>query len=214
MSSPATPKIFHIAHVDRLPAIVAAENLLCDAVMRATTGAGTVIGMNTIKGRRLSLPVHCHPGTYVGEYVSFYFCSRSLMLYVIHRANHPELTYRGGQGPIVHLEADLHEVIAWADKERRRWAFTKANAGAVYREFFNDRADLSQIDWKAIEARDWAAPEIKEAKQAEFLMHNSFPWHLVRRIGVQSQATYAQVAAVVRGAAHQPKIEIKPDWYY
>ena len=182
--------------------------------MQSKAGAGTVIGMNTIKARRLVLPVACHSGTCVGDYAPFYFCSRSLMLYVIHKANHPELSYRGGQGPIVHLEADLHEAIAWADGERRRWAFTKANAGAVYREFFNDRADLTQLDWNAIEAHNWAATEIKEAKQAEFLMHNSFPWHLVRRIGVQSQATYAQVAAVVRGAAHQPKIEIKPDWYY
>ena len=33
------------------------------------------------------------------------------MLYVIHCANHPELAYRGGQQPIIHLEADLHQHI-------------------------------------------------------------------------------------------------------
>jgi hypothetical protein len=211
---PPDPKIYHIVHVDRLPAIIAAGGLRCDAVMNAVQGVGTTIGMSTIKGRRLGLPVHCHKGSNVGDYVPFYFCSRSLMLYVIHKANHPELAYRGGQGPIVHLEADLHEAIDWATGQERQWAFTKANAGAVYREFFNDRADLSQVDWQAIDARNWAAAEIREAKQAEFLMHNSFPWQLVRRIGVQSMATYAQVAAAIKGAQHQPKIEIKPDWYY
>lgn len=170
--------------------------------------------MGTIKDRRLALPVSCHPGTHVGEYVPFYFCSRSIMLYVIHCANHSALTYRGGQGPIVHLQADLHEAIAWANGQGLRWAFTASNAGAGYCRFFNQVGDLSQIDWQAVGANQWAAAPIKEAKQAEFLMHNSFPWHLVRRIGVQSRATYAQVVAAIAGAAHQPRVEIKPDWYY
>ena len=56
----------------------------------------------------------CRPGLNVGDCVPFYFCPRSVMLYLIHRANHPELDYRGGQGPIVHLEADLHEAANWA----------------------------------------------------------------------------------------------------
>ena len=37
------------------------------------------------------------------------------MLYLIHRANHSELDYRGGQDPIVHLEADLREAVDWAE---------------------------------------------------------------------------------------------------
>ena len=72
------------------------------------------IGMGSIKQRRLSLPVTCHPGDYVGDYVPFYFGPRSIMLYVIRCANHPELAYRGGQEPIVHLEADLPAVVQWA----------------------------------------------------------------------------------------------------
>jgi hypothetical protein len=36
------------------------------------------------------------------------------MLYMIHRGNHPELSYHGGQGEILHLEADLHASVACA----------------------------------------------------------------------------------------------------
>ena len=58
-------------------------------------------GVVTIR-QQLTLP--CHPFTCVGEYVPFYFCPRSVMLYVIHCANHPDIVYTEGQRPIVHLE--------------------------------------------------------------------------------------------------------------
>lgn len=119
MVVPDHPKIYHIVHVDNLPSIVADGCIWSDSQMIRRVG-GTVIGMGSIKRRRLTLPVACHPGTHVGQYVPFYFCSRSIMLFVIHRANHPELAYRGGQGPIVHLEVDLHETVRWADANDRR----------------------------------------------------------------------------------------------
>jgi hypothetical protein len=118
---PARPKIYHITHVDNLPAIVNEGALLSDAEMIARGGTMAGIGMSNIKQRRLRLPVGCNPGTNVGDYVPFYFCPRSIMLYVIHCGNHPELAYRGGQGPIVHLEADLYDVIAWAAGAGTPW---------------------------------------------------------------------------------------------
>lgn len=214
---PAAPKIYHIVHVDRLPSIITEGGLLCDAesVRRQAAGQamGTTIGMNDIKQRRLTrLSLTSHPGLFVGQCVPFYFCPRSIMLYLIHRANHEELTYRGGQGPIVHLEADLAGTVTWANGDARRWAFTLSNAGAFY---FEDRADLdqlSEIDWDAVHARDWRGK--KEGKQAEFLVELSFPWDLVGRIGVSSQQIYEQVRGALQVAAHKPHVEIKPDWYY
>ena len=210
---PDAPKIYHIVHVDKLGAIANA-GLLSDAAIRRADAAGTVIGMNSIKNRRLTLPVSCHPGTHVGDYVPFYFCSRSIMLYVIYAANHPELEYRGGQGPIVHLEADLHEAIAWADRELRRWAFSPANAGAYYTPFHADVAALDQLNWPAIAERDFRSADVKEAKQSEFLVHGVFPWMLVRRIGVRDRAIAARVYEAIEQAAHRPPIEIQPSWYY
>lgn len=214
---PAAPKIYHIVHVDRLPSIITEGGLLCDAeiVRRQAAGQamGTTIGMNDIKQRRLTrLSLTSHPGLFVGQCVPFYFCPRSIMLYLIHRANHEELTYRGGQGPIVHLEADLAGTVTWANGDARRWAFTLSNAGAFY---FEDRADLdqlSEIDWDAVHAQDWRGK--KEGKQAEFLVEQSFPWDLVSRIGVRSQQVYEQVRGALQAAAHKPHVEIKPDWYY
>lgn len=213
----ATPSIYHIVHVDRLPSIVADSHLWCDAEIasrsEANSDAGTTIGLNSIKRRRLTqLTLNSHPGLYVGQCVPFYFCPRSIMLYVIHCANHPELSYRDGQDAILHLEADLRQTIRWADRQGRRWAFTLSNAGASY---FRDRADLArlnELDWAAIHARDWR--NRKEGKQAEFLVERSFPWELVGRIGVSSQPIHEQVRAALREADHQPHLEILPEWYY
>ena len=140
MPAPADPKLYHIVHADRLPPIIAAGGLLCDATIAEREPVGTTIGMNDIKRRRLSeLRLNSHRGLYVGACVPFYFCPRSVMLYVISQANHPQLSYRGGQDPIVHLEADLRATVAWAEAQDLRWAFTLSNAGARY---FEDRSDL------------------------------------------------------------------------
>jgi hypothetical protein len=213
MSVPASPKIYHIVHVDNLASIVADGCLWSDAVMGQRQG-GTVIGMSGIKKRRLELPVDCHPGTHVGDFVPFYFCSRSIMLFVIHRANHSELAYRGGQQPIVHLEADLHEVVQWAEANDRRWAFSLSNAGAIYAQFRARLDRLGDINWNAVAATDFRAADVKEGKQAEFLVQQSFPWTLVQRIGVHSNGIAQRVVNAIRDASHLPGVEIRREWYY
>lgn len=136
------------------------------------------------------------------------------MLFVIHRANHPELTYRDGQGPVVHLEADLAAAVAWADANGRRWAFSLSNAGASYAQFRRQLADLGDVNWAAVGSTDFRSADVKEGKQAEFLIEAEFPWTLVKRIGVISQGVAQQVANATNGAAHRPAVEVKKDWYY
>ena len=211
MQLAAKPKIYHIVHVDRLASIVAEGCLWCDAEAQRRSSPGTTIGMSDIKQRRRTNRLNSRPGLHVGDCVPFYFCPRSVMLYVIHKANHPELAYRGGQGPIMHLEADLPQTIDRADRCERRWAFTLSNAGSSY---FNDRcgvAQLQEIDWKAVAARSWI--DCREEKQAEFLIERSFPWTLVGRIGVCSRSTLGQVNESVQTAHHSPAVQLMPEWY-
>ena len=174
---------------------------------------GATIGMDSIKTRRLNeLTLTAYPDLYVGDCVPFYFCPRSVMLYVIHMANHPDLAYRGGQGPIVHLEADLHTVVAWADANIRHWAFTTSNAGSYYFDDYSDLSHLGKINWNAVTANQWSGD--KESKQSEFLVEYSFPWQMVSRIGVLSNSVRTQVTASMAASAHKPMIQIRPDWYY
>lgn len=214
-SVPERPKIYHITHADNLATIVREGVLLCDATIATRGGPSVAIGMSEIKRRRIEeISVTCHPGTKVGDYVPFYFCPRSVMLFLIHCANHPDLTYRGGQGPVVHLEADMHEVIVWAEQEARKWAFSLSNAGAYYVQVRGRLDELEEINWAAVAAADFRAAEVKEGKQAEFLIYGSFPWELVRRIGVCSAQIKARVESALVVATHRPPVEILRHWYY
>lgn len=212
MSAPAEPKIYHIVHMDRLASIVEDKYLWCDAVARQRFSPGTGIGINSIKQERSTRPLSSHQGLCVGECVPFYFCPRSVMLYMIWRGNDDRLSYRGGQDLIIHLEADLHQAVAWAEQQGLRWAFTLSNAASGY---FEDRCDLAQledIDWNAVEARYWR--DCKEQKQAEFLIERQFPWEEFSRIGMRSVGVFEQVRRTLQVAEHKPLVEIKPEWYY
>ncbi|MGH8069536.1 MAG: type II toxin-antitoxin system toxin DNA ADP-ribosyl transferase DarT [Candidatus Entotheonellia bacterium] len=212
---PSSPRIYHITHIDNLSSIAACSWLWSDSACMRQDTAHTCVGMTTIKARRLyELEVDCHPGTKVGEYVPFYFCPRSIMLYLLHRGNHPDLNYTGGQRPVVHLAADLHEVVGWAEAQGVRWAFSDRNAGTRYACFCKDLTRLDQIDWDAVAARDFRDPLVKEGKQAEFLVHRAFPWLLVRWIGTCDRRTAERAMQALDGARHQPLVSVEAEWYY
>jgi len=211
---PAGQKIYHIVNVDKLPSIIEHGRLFCDSTIMNMAMAGTTIGMGAIKARRFQLPVKCYNNAVVADFVPFYFCPRSVMLYVIHCANNPELTYKGGQGPIVHLEADLASVITWAQGVNQSWAFSGSNAGAAYANFWNDVGSLTNLNWQHIATNSWASSDVKEAKQAEFLMYKAFPWHLIESIGTQSLPVFNAVTNALATAAHKPNVKLIPGWYY
>lgn len=211
-------KIYHIVHVDRLASIIADGCLFSNHTMVQRAGNLPVIGIHDIKARRQSLAVKCRPGLTVGQCVPFYFCPRSVMLYLIYKRNHPELTFLEGQSSILHLQADLVQAIDWAQHNGRRWAFTLSNAGSNY---FEDRCTVEQlveINWTAVDERWWSgrnvSPAVKEAKQAEFLIEESLPWSLIERIGTCSPQLANTVTAMVAGRDHRPPVSYLPGWYY
>jgi hypothetical protein len=214
-SYPASQKIWHITHLNNLAGIVESGVLWSDA-KRAELGLNCeVVGMSKIKERRLiELEVGCYAGTKVGDYVPFYFCPRSVMLYILYMGNNPDLHYRGGQEPIVHLQADIQAVIDWADGAGIRWAFSDRNAGARIATFYSRKVEFKNLNWDAIENRDFRDFQVKEGKQAEFLVFESFPWTLVEHIGVHSEDVARTVTNTIAANRHRPPVTVRPDWYY
>ena len=167
---PAQPKIYHITHVDNLDSIAAAGCIEADGRRLRQDGGQTSIGMTEIKRRRLyEIAVSCHPDTKVGEYVPFYFCPRSIMLYILYMGNHPDLThYRDGQGPVLHLQVDMEAAINWADQHGVHWAFSDRNAGSYYTDFYNNRTELDKLDWGAVTSIDFRDPLSRKASRLSF----------------------------------------------
>jgi hypothetical protein len=208
-------KIYHITHIDNLPKIISDGCLWSDRARLVRGFDCNLIGMPAIKNRRPNLiPVPCHPGTTVGDYVPFYFCPRSVMLYIFHCNNHPDLPYRGGQQPIVHLQADLHACVDWANRKRVRFAFSNGNAGSLTADFFSELSDLSQINWAAIDSTDFRDRTVKEQKQAEFLVHESFPWSLVESLGVFDKNICDLARRVISDCTHKPLVRVENSWYF
>lgn len=208
-------KLYHILHVDKLHSIIGSGGLLSDGeVIRQGLG-GTVIGMNSIKQRRLNeLALATYPDLHVGECVPFYFCPRSVMLYMMHKGNSPELDYKGGQDDIIHLEYDLMDVVNWANTNGLRWVMTDSNAGSYYFNDSNNISDINNLNWDAINAYYWSDPSTREAKQAEFLCESFVPFELIQTIGVNTVETLQKVQTILSSSAHKPIVEIKKEWYY
>ena len=112
------------------------------------------------------------------------------------------------------MPGEIRRAVEWAEAEDRRWAFTLSNASTVYTEFRDDQRQLHEVNWEAVRATDFRSREIKEGKQAEFLVRGFFPWALIRRIGVHSAVIHRRVLRALTGAPQRPPVEVLPDWYY
>jgi hypothetical protein len=56
--------------------------------------------------------------------------------------------------------------------------------------------------------------DVKEERQAEFLVHDWFPWSAVERVGVIDETMATRVKQLLEFARHRPVVEVRPEWYY
>ena len=121
--------IYHITDVENLPGILAEGGLRSDVVMVEKNT--TVIGYAHIKERRMKqIRVPCCGGQFVGEFVPFYFCPRSPMLFTINKGNTGRPA--GCQRTIVHLVS----TVAMGIGLERAGPSATATPGAAYPSFY------------------------------------------------------------------------------
>jgi hypothetical protein len=213
--------IFHITKWQNLPSILQAGGLWCDTAVANAPNAPAGIGYADIKETRKNAPVPGCRGGVVADYVPFYFAPRSPMLYVNYRGG--VASNKDGQRPIVHLVADAEAVAA----RPLPFIFTDGHAVVRYSKWFSDLAHLDQLDWEVLRSRQWTDTETdgdrKRRRQAELLVHNFFPWDLIKGIGVIDDTVAGSVEACLEQAnpTHRPPVRVvKPStdwpegWYY
>lgn len=202
---PEQIQIYHITDVENLPSILADGGLRSDAAMAKHNPA--VIGYEHIKQRRMTeIRVDCCDNRFVGEFVPFYFCPRSPMLFTINRGN----TGRpiGCQNSIVHLVSTLAVGLG----QNKSWAISDGNAGAFHTSFSSDLAALSGLDWAAIRATQWQGRTHQKA--AEFLVADFFDWSGFDTVACYNDETVQKVHDIIKNHPIRPAIAVQPNWYY
>ena len=90
--------IVHLTSVANLVSIWAQGRLLADSTMSPEIEVDE-LGSTDIKAHRRVRPVHCSAMGVVADYVPFYYCARSPMLYFAH-TNNPLSPFTGGDGHV------------------------------------------------------------------------------------------------------------------
>lgn len=204
--------LYHITHIDNLSSIVQRGGLLSNTCLRSSKQRFRDISYGNIQDRRATKRVPCAAGGVLHDYVPFYFAPRSPMLYTIHKGNVP--SYQGGQSAVLHL---LTTVDAIAESELV-FTFTDGHAVMAYSDFYTDLDDLRMIDWDVMKSKRWYDtdndPNRKCKRQAEFLVHNSFPWDLILEIGVINQSVQSEVRQILQQVNDFTPVNVYSDWYY
>lgn len=200
--------IFHITHVDNLRGIMSEGRLWSDAQRVWRGFANTNIGYSHIKARRMRHPVTVARRGTLGQYVPFNFCPRSIMLCAVHCGHEG---YDDGQSSVVHLVSSVETITS----SGRPWFFTDRHADLRYTRQFDSLDKLSEVDWSVMPIKFWGGDEeLKEKRQAEFLVYDWCPVNAIRSIGVINKGMIEKVSNAIAQSRHKPVVEVHRDWYY
>ena len=212
MNIPIPRPIYHVTHWQNLPSVFSAGALLSHHEMSRRGISYQNIAYDHIQNRRENKLVCCSKGGCLHDYVPFHFAPRSPMLYTISKGNVPG--YAEGQSPLVYFVATAQAVVAAG----LSFAFTDGHATMAITEFFDNLADLIQVDWDIMNGQYWfdseQYPDRKRRRQAEFLVYQQFPVSLISEIGVLNDRVQAQVQQIVDKWNMNVPVQIRQNWYY
>ncbi len=209
---PRPVNIYRITHFNNLAGVLSENGIWPENVRVARNMPYTSIAHANIQGRRCTKPVPCGPDGTVNDYVPWYFATKSPMLYALHKGS--VQAHTKGQAPIIYFRSTVEAV----GKAGLHFVFTDGHAIMFNSKFYDDLGHLDRIDWPLMKAKYWHAissdPDRPRRRQAEFLVHEFFPFELVEEIGVMTQTHKKKVEALLQTAQHKPIVNIRADWYY
>jgi len=124
--------------------------------------------------------------------------------------------YNEGQAPLIYLTTTVQRVL----DAGCRFVFSDGHGLARFTSWYDDLAQLDQVDWDLVAARYWADKpddnDRQRRKQAEILVWGALDWSLIDGIGVFNEQVKAEVEAMLaqHPARPHPSVEIRSQWYY
>lgn len=209
---PERVNLFHITHVDNLPSVFASGGLKSYNALRRSSAGYVDVANSNVQSKRARKKVPCGAGGTLHDYVPFYFCYRSPMLYAIHKNNVDG--YAGGQASIVHLVTDVSRVR----DAGCAFVFTDGHGVKDFTSFYDDVRRLDQVDFPLMKRKYWhdvdSDPDRSRRRQAEFLVRDAVPWAVFRGIGVVDGDVKARVGRALRGLGVDIPVRTLPHLYY
>lgn len=211
---PQPTPIYRIVHVDCLSTLLHRGALHAPNCTPNDGLPYRLIHDANVQASRRVKPVPCGPGGTVHDYVPFYFGARSVML--LNLKSGRVANYSEGQAPLIYLISTAQAVEAAGNG----YAFTDGHGLANFTSWFDDLAQLGEIDWPLLAEQYWNdTPQDNDRqrrKQAEFLVHQSVDWNLIGAIRVLNSDMKVRVEGILKGYPQRKQIEVKvaPGLYY
>ncbi|HNZ53820.1 MAG TPA: DUF4433 domain-containing protein [bacterium] len=204
--------LFHITHVDNLYAIIKSGGLWCDRERIIQGFSSANIAHKPLKDRRMATKVPLYLPKTLGDFVPFYFTTRSPMLFSVHTGSVDDCSY--GQESIIYLITTTENLTTC----QRNWCFTDGHAVEAISEFYNNLNDMDKVDWNLINDWSWhntlEDSDRKRRKQAEFLVEKSVPFSAFIEISVINEEMERKIHKILEMAKINLAVSVKPKWYY
>jgi hypothetical protein len=208
--NPDKALIFRITHRENLPWILR-NGISCRSGGAQDPNFRRIGNRELIEARR-----HRHvpipPGGTLADYVPFYFTPFSPML----------LNIKTGYGGIPQQANDdiviLVSSLRRAEQDGLRFVFTNRHAYLAAAEYFNDLADIGEVDWDILQRRDFKRdpedPDKFERYQAEALVHENIPARSLLGVVCHSEALAKRVETESTALGLDLKTICRPHWYF
>jgi ssDNA thymidine ADP-ribosyltransferase, DarT len=208
--------VYHFTHFDNVRAICDSGFIRCDVAAREGL-TRTEVGDPEIKESRRRRRIPVGPGGQVGDYVPFYFATRSPMMYRIACDHRDSIAGRYPQGdrPLIYLVTTVGAVVDAA----LAWVATDGNAATATTEFTADLRRLdAMVDWPLMRAERWnntaEDPDRQRRRMAEFLVHDRLPTSLIHWIGTSGEDVESHLRMQLGDHPLAGRIIVRPHWYY
>lgn len=202
--------IYRITHYKNLDFILKNGIHCCNSNVQDP--AYVSIGDTSLISSRGSKSVPVAPYGVLNDYVAFYFGVHSPMLLRIITGRVSGVTCT--QSEIIYIVSSIEDI----EGNGTPFVFTDGHAYQRFSSFYNDKKNLTKLDYKTIASKDWANTSLDNdkmrRKQAEFLVYNFVPTNCILGIGTLDHAALTEVKSILAKNGSNIPAKIKTFWYY
>ena len=201
---------YRITHIENLP-ILLETGLVCKGHPNADANYIN-IGNTEIIDVRSNTPVRIDGYGMIGDYVPFYFTSKSIMLYNIHTGYwHPKVPKRKSSEIMV-MRFNIADLC-----ELDHWFYTDGQANDRATTHYNSLDNIDCIDWNSIQNSNFSkGDDIDRARryQAEFLVRNEVPIDKIESLNVYDEQSQQYVKDILKQFGMGIEINMNKKYYF